>query len=131
MARIITNVSDVPDGWVRIADITDSVTDQKILSDAHNADVIPAVKLVRTTSEFRIGPVWVDPSAAKSLLDRCQAKRVGKTCSKETPGAINDTFPGDHRLESLRVAIEELARVVDVLVDAIQNGTEELRKCVN
>ena len=46
MAKIITNLADVPDGWVRIADITDSVTDQKILSDAHNADVNPAVKLV-------------------------------------------------------------------------------------
>jgi hypothetical protein len=110
VARIITNVADVPEGWVRIADLTDSVTDQKILSDAHNSDVIPAVKLVRTTSEFRIGPVWVDPAAARSLLDRCQAKRVCKTGTKEVADSAIASFSGDRdALHRIADALERMA----------------------
>lgn len=79
MARIITSETDVPHGWVRIADAATSATDGKILSDAHNSGALPAVKLVRTTSSYRTAPVWVDPVAAKALLSRCQDKRDGVT----------------------------------------------------
>jgi len=118
MSKIITNLSEVPDGWVRIADITDSVTDQKILSDAHNSDVIPAVKLVRLTSEFRIGPVWVDPVAAKALLERCQAKRDGRA----SVGADRELLPvagvrvvNDDHAERIAVALERIADVIGEL----------------
>ena len=122
MARIITNVSDVPDGWVRIADITDSVTDQKILSDAHNADVLPAVRLVRTTSEFRIGPVWVDPAAAKTLLQRCQAKRDGRLpCS---PAADEPAHLSHHQV----ALVDRVAKIGDAIVDAIDRGTAVMEK---
>jgi hypothetical protein len=116
MAKIITNLADVPDGWVRIADITDSVTDQKILSDAHNADVIPAVKLVRTTSEFRIGPVWVDPVAAKALLGRCQAKRDGRVAAEgdrdQRAGSAVRVVVLDDCAERIAVALERIADAV-------------------
>jgi len=75
MARIITSSDDVPDGFVRITDLTDNATDAKILSDAHTTGHLDAVKLIRTTSEVRTGPVWVDAVAAKALLMKCQAKR--------------------------------------------------------
>jgi hypothetical protein len=119
MAKIITNLADVPDGWVRIADITDSVTDQKILSDAHNADVIPAVKLVRTTSEFRIGPVWVDPVAAKALLERCQAKRDGRVAWKEAADLVPAAFGRGDR--------DALSRMADALERMVSAWTEELK----
>jgi hypothetical protein len=76
MAKIITSDSEVPEGWVRIADMTDNSTDAKILSEASVADEIPAVKRIRTSSEVKTGPVWVEPVAAEKLLQRYKARRM-------------------------------------------------------
>ena len=105
MARIITSESDVPSGWVRIADLTDNATDAKILSDAHTTGDLDAVKLIRTTSEVRTGPVWVDAAAAKALLTKCQAKRDGK------PAASDKT--ADWQLSVIAVSLQRIADALE------------------
>ena len=113
MARIITSEDDVPKGWVRIADLTDNATDAKILSDAHTNGDLDAVKLIRTTSEIRTGPVWVDPIAARALLSRCQAKRDGAakpvSAAKEESPAVAASDETNRLLERIAVALEAIA----------------------
>lgn len=65
--KVITEESQVPEGFRRIAAIADSLADQKRLSDAHTDGLIRAVKLMRSTDD-RTGPVWVCPEAAARVL---------------------------------------------------------------
>jgi hypothetical protein len=123
MARIITSEDDVPDGFIRIADVTDNATDAKILSDAHTNGDLDAVKLIRTTSEIRTGPVWVDKIAAGALLSRCQAKRDSEretdaralSVAMQLHGGLRElplVASGDQAnklLERIAVAIEAIA----------------------
>jgi hypothetical protein len=129
MARIITSEDDVPKGWKRIVEITNSPTDAKILSDAHNAGTLDAVKLMRTTSDMRTGAVWMDPALANALLARCQARRdaVSKPRQQIEPTAVTppatDTEVGQQlvgyafalvsglldRAERIAVALENIA----------------------
>ena len=108
MARIITSENDVPNGWVRIADLTDNATDAKILSDAHTNGQLDAVKLIRTTSEIRTGPVWVEAIAARALLSRCQAKRDG--VAKPVSPPADDVTP-DFVVEMLQSLAASLGRI--------------------
>jgi len=117
MARIITSEADVPSGWVRIAEVTDSATDAKIISDAHNADAIPAVKLVRKTSEYRTGPVWVDPAAAKAWLSRCQAKRDAGTRPEPAEGQSVDVtqYEAMRTLQRIETALLRIAEAAEAM----------------
>jgi hypothetical protein len=118
MARIITSEADVPSGWVRIAEVTDNATDAKIISDAHNADAIPAAKLVRKTSEYRIGPVWVDPAAAKAWLLRCQAKRDAGTpaARSSTEQTIDLTqYEAMRTLQRIETALLRIAEAAEAM----------------
>ena len=108
MARIITSEDDVPKGWVRIADLTDNATDAKILSDAHTNGDLDAVKLIRTTSEIRTGPVWVEAIAARALLSRCQAKRDG---AAKPASAQADNVTPDYVVELLQSINDSLGRI--------------------
>jgi hypothetical protein len=78
--KVITDESQVPDGFKRISVLADSLTDQKKLSDAHTDGVIAAVKLMRSTDD-RTGPVWVDADAARQVLtgDKPKAKAKQQT----------------------------------------------------
>ena len=75
--KVITDESQVPAGFKRIASLADSLTDQKKLSDAHTDGLIAAVKLMRST-EDRTGPVWVDADAARRVLDGSERQQVRK-----------------------------------------------------
>lgn len=112
MARIITSEDDVPNGWVRIADLTDNATDAKILSDAHTTGDLDAVKLIRTTSEVRTGPVWVDAVAAKALLAKCQAKRDGKPAAAEKSSVEQ---PSPWELGVIAVSLQRIADALEAM----------------
>jgi hypothetical protein len=117
MARIITSEDDVPDGWVRIADLTDSSTDAKILSDAHTNGELDAVKLIRTTSEIRTGPVWVDAVAARALLSRCQAKRDAGTRPEPAEGQSIDLtqYEAMRTLQRIETALLRIAEAAEAM----------------
>jgi hypothetical protein len=117
MARIITSEDDVPDGWVRIADLTDSSTDAKILSDAHTNGELDAVKLIRTTSEIRTGPVWVDAVAARALLSRCQAKRDAGMRPEQAEGQSIDLtqYEAMRTLQRIETALLRIAEAAEAM----------------
>ncbi len=67
--KVITDESQVPEGYVRICEISPSNTEQKRISEAHQEGLIAAVKLMRSTRDT-VGPVWVHKEAAVELLRR-------------------------------------------------------------
>jgi hypothetical protein len=116
MARIITNPDDVPDGWKRITDLTNNSTDAKILSEAHTAGDLAAVKLIRTTSEIRTGPVWVDAVQAAAILSRCQARRdsLKSDAQSSVPAGSSDEVAGllreiSQSLSSIAFSLQSIA----------------------
>lgn len=74
--RVITDESQVPEGWKRYHEITESPTQQKRLSDAQTEGLIEAVKLMRSPDD-RTGPVWVRPDQAASILSPPQEFACG------------------------------------------------------
>ena len=133
--KVITDESQVPDGFKRISVLADSLTDQKKLSDAHTDGVISAVKLMRSTDD-RTGPVWVDADAARLVLagDKPKAKAKQTTDLQyesvcESMADIATSLAGVERLlERLATAAEQiakhpLARLEDVgIVEMNSNG---------
>ena len=71
--KVITDESQVPEGYVRICDISPSNTEQKRISEAHQDGLISAVKLMRSTRDT-VGPVWVHRESAVELLRRHREK---------------------------------------------------------
>ena len=109
MARIITSEKEVPAGWVRIAEMVDNATDAKILSEAHTAELIPAVKLLRHTKEYRTGPVWVDPVPAEELLQQHRSRRVASATPKPASKPLPSSDPLVDAMNRLASALEAIA----------------------
>jgi hypothetical protein len=65
--KVITDESQVPQGWMRVSQLCESLADQRKLSEAHTDGLIPAVKLMRSVND-RGGPVWVSPDDARLVL---------------------------------------------------------------
>jgi hypothetical protein len=114
--KVITDESQVPDGFRRISVLADSITDQKKLSDAHTEGVIAAVKLMRST-EDRTGPVWVDAEAARLVLagdkPKAKAKQTTDLQYESVCESLADIASGlgyvVQLLERLATAAEQIA----------------------
>jgi hypothetical protein len=136
--KVITDESQVPDGFKRISVLADSPANQKKLSDAHTNGVIAAVKLMRSTDD-RTGPVWVHVDDARRVLtgDKPKAKakqqadlQYESVCESMTN--IATSLAGVERmLERLAAAVDQiakhpLARLEDVgIVETSSNGFHE------
>ena len=120
--RVITDESQVPDGFERIAVITDSRTKQKQLSDAHIAGSLAAVKLMRSTDDFA-GPVWVNVEQANSIIsgraDSAQKNGDGLAVSS---WAIPEELV--RLLERLSEACERIAASAESMATQPTNGVE-------
>lgn len=97
--RIINDEAMIPAGWVTMNSIATEVPlDGTVsrasiggwLSAAHRAGELSAVKLVRTTGEFKTGPVYVPREPALAIVDtrlaEIAARREAKS-QRQTPAA--------------------------------------------
>jgi hypothetical protein len=74
--RVISDESQVPNGFVRLKELAEkySDTDRKKLSDAHNNGKIRAVKIMRTVND-RTGATYLHAEDAERFL-KGRAKRT-------------------------------------------------------
>jgi len=107
--KVITDESQVPDGFKRISVLADSLADQKKLSDAHTDGVIAAVKLMRSTDD-RTGPVWVDADAAHQVLSGDKPKAKAKQ-------------PSDLQYESVCESLADIASGMGYVVQLLERLT--------
>lgn len=125
--KVITDESQVPAGFRRIAALADSLSDQKRLSDAHTDGVIAAVKLMRSTDD-RTGPVWVDAEAAARVLAPPDA------ACKSKPATAADAIDKRHAesvcesLASIDSTLDEICRVLERLATAIESIATQPRE---
>jgi len=129
--KVITDESQVPDGFRRISVLADSITDQKKLSDAHTEGVIAAVKLMRST-EDRTGPVWVDAEAARLVLagDKPKAK-AKQTTDLQYESVCESMADIATSLASVERLIERLAVAAESLATQPRTAQQELLHTIN
>lgn len=138
MAKVITDESQVPSGYVPLSRWGSDKTTHKRLSDAHSDDRLPAVKLMRTTSEAQTGKVWVHEESAMKLLAEIEsAKNVRhdalppqRSSAAVEPLKIADSV--DHLVDmriSLSRSLAYLGDMYDVL-EVIARATEATAKAV-
>ena len=118
--KVITDESQVPNGFKRICQIASSLTDQKKLSDAHNDGFIEGVKLMRSTDD-RTGPVWVDAEAALRVLTSNSSYHVAKAGTAKQP----DSHGNDAALATLTRIDNGLALIHDTL-ERLANAVESI-----
>jgi hypothetical protein len=110
---VITDIKDVPHGFVQIAGLLSKEHPrrkhwQRILSGAHDAGHIRAVKLVVTTKDFKTGPVFVDPSEAMEYI-RDYDRRVSDAAeAAEPPESDPPRGAGDGLLVEIRDTLVEI-----------------------
>ena len=112
--KVITDESQVPEGYVRICDISPSNTEQKRISEAHQEGLIAAVKLMRSTRDT-VGPVWVHKESAVELLEGHRRKSV--TLTKE--GGTDPVLLA--AIARLTIACERIADSAEALATVPQS----------
>jgi hypothetical protein len=114
--KVITDESQVPEGFKRISLLADSLTDQKKLSDAHTDGFIAAVKLMRST-EDRTGPVWVDAKAAREVLaaDKARPKKAStdQMSAGQHEAAVIALCEINNGIILMQATLERLAEAVE------------------
>lgn len=122
--KVITDESQVPAGFKRICEITQSLTEQKQLSDAHTDGRIEAVKLMRSTTE-RGGPVWVDSDGARRVLSGDDHRhQIGHANKTQPAGALPTCVQIESVCESLADLAQSAAaieRLLERLTAAVEN----------
>jgi hypothetical protein len=132
--KVITDESQVPQGFKRISLLADSLTDQKKLSDAHTDGFIAAVKLMRST-EDRTGPVWVDAKAAREVLAGEKA-RTKKACTDEMSAGQNEAAvialcEINNGLSLIHATLERLTSAVESIATQPKPAAHELMETIS
>lgn len=107
VTKVITGFDQVPAGWGRIKEIAANPYEERVLSSAHIAGRLEAVKLMRSIQD-RTGPVWVDRAAARRILDTEAAR----------PVAAAPTAPTLAPPSSLDAVLLRLARAAERIAEA-------------
>lgn len=151
---IITDVSQVPEGYVQLVKFADrrqpgGKTIHKALSDAHQRGDIRAVKLMRTLTDAKTGPVYVHRGDAEGHLRSRAAKGktgrdtnghivAGSKAKFKTDDAVAFATPSQAAAaaDDLYGAISDLRSIIEGLRDSVDNLTAamELRteaECCN
>lgn len=131
---IITDVSQVPEGYVQLVKFANRrdqnyKTIQKALSDAHKNGHIRAVKLMRTLTDAKSGPVYVHRGDAEPFLrDRNMESTAGRRAaatSRRDEDALGDAFCElSKTMITLCGRIDELGDLVQDLTAALQLSVE-------
>jgi hypothetical protein len=116
--KIITDLSQVPEGYTRLSEIASRDTKQgkiihKFLSDAQMNGQVRAVKLVRTMAEMRTGLVFVQVDDAEAFIKYRQMRPIGPRVEK--PAASPDPRPVTIDSEALIVAMDGLRYAIVAL----------------
>lgn len=132
--KIINDVSQVPEGYKRLAEVAPRDTREgkiihKFLSDAHTDGQVRAVKLVRTTAEFRLGCVFIHVADAEEFIRYRQAKAAAPKAVKQEVPVVQEVAasPSVVDCEGLIAAMESLRHAVAALssnVRDLQAATE-------
>lgn len=129
--QVITKREDVPEGYANLRlfvtreDGTVDTTLAKALSEAHTGGVLPAVKLFRSASDWKTGPVFLDRDAAEKFVAEWHAARNPRPTF--TPTADEQSAaPAVTAMEELRLAIVSLAADVRNLQAAVELRAESV-----
>lgn len=134
---IITNASQVPDGYVPMKSpvFTDAFpavsprTIWKALSDAHHEGWVRAAKLVRCLGDLKTGRVFVHEDDAAGYLNsryaaRSQLPEEPKPQPKPSAAVIEVPFGGTTHVAELLDAVQRLTAAVGDLTAAMQLRAE-------
>jgi hypothetical protein len=116
--KVITDESQVPPGWMRVAQLCESLADQKKLSDAHTDGFIPAVKLMRSVND-KSGPVWVSPDDARLILQSDKLEPAKKFAADAAAAALMSS----RQAESVIVALCEISNVIALSLTVLERLT--------
>ena len=105
MARVILSPDNVPDGFVRLTDITSIEAEKTLMSKWQCEGKLDAVKLM-LSSEHRTGPLWVNKQQALSLLEK---HRNPPSVAPATPSKADN------------VHFDSLLSVLGRIADALEN----------
>lgn len=116
--KLITETSQVPEGFVRLYKLTRNKSEQNYLSHLHRAGQIPSVKMMKSTGH-RTGGVWVDSATALRLLkeQRDFLLSVGESVA-EVPSVRAQTVIRADAAPSIPVVVDHgptLARIATAL----------------
>lgn len=135
---IITDVDQVPEGYVQLVKFADrrqpgGKTIHKALSEAHSRGQVRAVKLMRTLSDAKTGPVYVHRGDAEEhLRSRAESGRTGQdSTGRIVPGgnarfmtaAAATPSQAAAAADDLYGAIESLRGIIECLRDSVENLT--------
>jgi hypothetical protein len=127
--QVITRRDDVPEGYANLrlfvtrGDGTIDKTLAKALSEAHTNGMLPAVKLFRSASDWKTGPVFLDRDAAERFVAEWHAARTPRPASVPVVDE-QATAPTVTAMEELRLAIVSLAADVRNLQAAVELRAE-------
>lgn len=112
---VITDMKDVPHGFVQIAGLLPKDYPrrkhwQRILSGAHDAGHIRAVKYVVTTRDFKTGPVFVDPVEAMEYIK--DYDRRMSDADDDAPAQENEPAQDNCLLAEIRDTLVEILSVL-------------------
>lgn len=114
---VITSLDQVPTGFVQISamDLQEGspaqrVRRKRLLSDAHQMGYVRAVKLFRTASDHKTGPVFIDQAGAEEFIRWYEAR-------------VDAGRQADDAVEDARKAIagQELRELIDVTTRLISS----------
>ena len=116
--KVITDESQVPEGYVRICEISPSNTEQKRISEAHQDGLIAAVKLMRSTRDT-VGPVWVHKESAVELLRRHKERATLGLPVASVPASADPELLSV--LLRLTLAVERIAEAAESMATVPQS----------
>ena len=129
--QVITKREDVPEGYANLRlfvtrdDGSVDTTLAKALSEAHTNGLLPAVKLFRSASDWKTGPVFLDRDAAQRFVAEWHAARTPRSTAMTMPVVDEQVaVPTVAAMEELRLAIVSLAADVRNLQAAVELRAE-------
>lgn len=116
---VILDVSQVPEGFVPLANWGLNKQQHNAICHAKARGKIRCCKLMRCSSD-KSGPVWVHPDDAKAVLE--MAGLISTTATKPLPFARDDGDDGDSRhlafIALIEQKLERIATSLDLIADA-------------
>jgi hypothetical protein len=138
---IITDVSQVPEGYVQLVKFADrrqpgGKTIHKALSEAHQRGDVRAVKLMRTLGDAKTGPVYVHRGDAESILrQRANNGRTGRDADGRIVAGDKAKFKAEDAVafatpsqaaaaaDDLYGAVDDLRGTMSLLCDRVETLT--------
>lgn len=110
--RYISDESQVPSGWVPMAQLAPSDKAlRRALTDAHRDGRVDAVKLVRRKGDVKTGRVWMDPDQATAFIAAYRGVQRPATQLDQADELVSSL---SRDIGELRAAIENLQAAIEL-----------------